>query len=270
MRFGPPDDDTPAPSGRTVLEGVADPSTQALFPYGASSPPERRTWLSLMNPDPARDAIVLVNVSAPNADVVVPGEIVIPPRGDGARGPPPTCRNAVRSAQRSRSWATCPSWRPAMPCAMSTARQRSMRTWQWQQVPIGSCSGGQTADGYAALDLFNFGGEPATVTVEPLAGPDGQSVDAPDDWQALTIDANAQRGLPLSDVARVPHVPVRVRSDVPVVAGMRSASAEGVPDGFRTLAGFTPATWDGLPTRPRLQYAPGLDSEPLPEPTSSP
>ena len=264
MAFAPPDEDTAAPTGRTALTGVAEPTDEHVFAYGAVGS-EQQSWVSLMNPDPERDAIVLIGVSAPDPEAPVQEEITVPAGG--------TVRVDLVDRSERRTFATTVTVVNDVPIVATRFSTRDVDdegaidaaaavspSSEWLLL------GGGTEGGVAVVDLFNPGAEPATVTVEPV----GDGAAMPPEWEGLRLAANEQRGLVLSELdMSATSVPVRVRSQVPVAASIRSAAGEGAAAGFRSLAGFTSDYWSGLSTRPVVEFAPGLAGDVMPSASPS-
>lgn len=258
MRFAPPDADTPGPTGRTALAGVAQASQEHLFAYGAVAEDTADTWVSIMNPDLEREALVLLSVSNPDPEAPVAGEIPVPPGG--------TVRVETSGTSERRTFATMVDVVNDVPVVATRFALRSVdgqtaidaatateRRTEWVLVGAG------TQDRQGHIDVYNPGAEPARVSLTPVGA------EQPQEWTSVEIAPNGQRGFPLADlgVSR-PAVPVRLSTDVPVSASVRSSVAEGGAMGFWTLAGFSKAAWSGLATRPSVDFEPTLGRDPLP------
>lgn len=258
MRFAPPDEDTPGLSGRTVVPAVASPADQQVFAYGASAPDAASTWLSVMNPDAEREALVLVSVSAPDAEAPVQEETAVPPGG--------TARIDLAGLSERRTFASVVT---SVNDVDVVATRLSSRTLDGATaVDAGAALtpqdrwvalGGGAEDRQVHIDVFNPTAEPVRVTLAPVGA------EQPDDWVGVEIEANGQRGFPLADLGdALPSVPVRVESDAPVAVGRRSAADNGAPEGFLTVGGVGQAAWEGIARRPQTSYDPALGRQPLP------
>lgn len=266
MRFGPPDDDTPAPSGRTAVPATGAPALQQTFAYGAATGDRADSWLVVLNPDLEQDAIITVGVSAPNPDAEVPGEITVPAGG--------TARVDLADLSERTTFASTVQVVNEVPVVAARVATRDTGegddavsavdvgasgapATEWLAV---AATGGRTA----VIDVYNASGGDTTVEVAP-AGVPADAV--PQEWAATEIEPNGQRGFPLAEIDAEAALPVRVRAEDPVVVSIRWADEPGGAAGFRTLVAFSPDTWAGLQQRPSVRLAPELGRAPLPSPS---
>jgi Family of unknown function (DUF5719) len=263
MRFAPPDEESNAVTGRTAIPAVAEPAGEHVFPYGALARDSAFSWVQVMNPG-EDEAIVLATASAPDPEVAEPEEVHVPPgatvrldlRGLSSRY---TFATEVTVANDTEVVATRVATRRGEDATSADAATAAPPATEW------ILAGAGTRDRAGAVDVYNPGSAPATVTLSPLG------LDAPAEWRDVVIEPNGQRGLPLDALGEaVDEVSLRLSADAPVSAGIRSARQDRAPQRFWTLPGFTEEAWSGLATRPTTTHDPDLDREPLPTTSASP
>ena len=128
--------------------------------------------------------------------------------------------------------------------AVTASLGASRLSTQW------SLTGGGTRNRDAVISVYNPGAEPATVDIAAPGAPGG--------WSAVNLPPNRRIQVVLSDAAQDrPSVPVRVTSDMPVVAELRSVTGDD-PERVWTATGVLREAWLGPPTRPAVELDPGL------------
>ena len=244
QRVDPPGD-VRGSSGRLMLAAAPAPADSWSFDYAADGD-GTESWLTVLNPNNG-PAAVEIRVSTPSQEIAtIVGEVSVPPGG--------LSRVELAGVSRQPGFGVTVNVVNDEPVVVTsqTALQTSGRSvvagglgapalsQHWALVGAGA----NRRNGL--ISLFNPGPEVATV--------DAVAQGAPAEWSGVTLEPNTRQILDLADAgADRDSIPVRITSDVPIVAGLRSTAAEGAALRLWLMIGVPQSEWIGPPTRPPVR-----------------
>jgi hypothetical protein len=248
-------------SGRAVLRGA--PTDAVEWNFAEIRTDRGSSWLSIQNPSD-RAAAVEVRVSDPKPEAdVLNGETAVPAGGvvhinlDGT-STQPEFGVTVRSVDEvpivaGAFWTTRTSGGSGLAASLGAPGPAT----EW------ALAGGGSAGRSGQVSIYNPGADDARVTV---LSPQGRLPQ----WSGLTVKPNTRVVLDLATAGPAqPEIPVRVVSDRPVVAELRSQAIAGTPR-LWTSIGVSSIEWTGPPTRSVVRQDPALKTLPVdPAPTSA-
>ena len=238
-------------SGRALLPAAPETSSSWSVAYAADGE-GTESWLSVLNPG-EREAAVEVRVSAPSDEGTgLVGEVSVPAGG--------VARVELSGASINPEFGVSLNVVNDEPVVVS--RLISLRMSGRESVTGGlaapalsthwALAGGGAGERTGLVSVYNPSAEEATVTIA-AAG-------APAEWSAITLGPNARAKVLLADAdADAAFLPVTVRSDVPVVADLRSTSA-GERLRLWVNVGVRAEQWIGPLTRPAVEFDPALST----------
>ncbi|MGH8910094.1 MAG: DUF5719 family protein [Egibacteraceae bacterium] len=220
-------------------------------------------WLSVQNPSD-REAAIEVQVSDPRAEGnALLGEMSVPSGGlvridlSGVSSKP-DFGLAVMSVNET----------PVVVSVFWTLRGPEGRGLAAALAAPGpstewALAGGGTAGRSGEVSIYNPGAEDATVTV---LSPKGRLAE----WSGLVVRPNRRVTVDLAAAGRaLSAVPVRVVSDRPIVAELRSLRTTGTLE-LWTSIGVPAVDWTGPPTRPPVRLDPSLQTTAVQAPMTPP
>ena len=232
-------------SGRLLLAAAPAPSDSWAFDYAADGDGSE-SWLTVLNPNDG-PAAVEIRVSTPSQEVAtMVGEVSVPPGG--------LSRIELAGVSRLPGFGVTVNVVNNEPVVVT---RHSALQINGRSVVAGGLGGSALSQRWALVgaganrrngmvSLFNPGPEVATVDV--------LAEGAPPEWSGVTLDPNTRFILDLADAgADRDAIPVRVSSDVPIVAGLRSTAAEGPALRLWLAVGVPESAWIGPPTRPAVR-----------------
>ena len=259
--FAPPGEES-GTTGRVLLPASPAPSLGWGFAY-ARAAEGSASWLSVQNPG-EREAAIELRVSDPLPDSeALLSEVSVPAGGTvridlGATSVQPEFGVQVVSVNEapvvaSLLWSLrTDQGRRGVTAALGAPAPAT----EWALPGAGS-------DGRAGkVSVYNPGADAATVAV--------LAEGAPPSWSELTLPPNGRGFVELVDAGRGrPSIAVRVVSDRPVVAELRSLSS-GESVGLWTNVGIPALDWTGPESRPPVRLDPSLRTRSVePRPTET-
>lgn len=250
-----PPGDTAGAAGRLLLSAAPEPSQTWATAYAASGD-GTESWLSVLNPG-EHDAAIEVRVSAPSdEDSSIVGEVSIPAGGVTRVELANTSVNPEFGVM-----VTVVNDVPVVVSRMTTLRARGRRTATGglaahTLATTWSVLGGGAGERTGTVNIYNASGEEATVDIVAPG--------APPEWSGITVAPNGRARVELSEAdPEAAALPVMVRSDVDVVAELRSTTA-GERVRLWLGLGIPAQTWLGPTTRPPVALDPSLSTRPIP------
>jgi hypothetical protein len=240
--------------GRALLRGAPNPALHWDVAH-VRADDASSAWLSVQNPSD-REAAIEVQVSDPRADQALLGETSVP-----AGGVIRIDLSEVSSRPEFGLAVTSVNETPVVVSVWWTLRNEQGRGLAATLAAPGLSTewallGGGTAERSGEVAIYNPGTQNATVTV---LSPVGRLAA----WSGLVVRPNRRVTVDLAAAGSdLSAVPVRVVSDRPVVAELRSLSAGGAPR-LWTSIGVPAVEWTGPPTRPIVRLDPFLKTTAL-------
>ena len=251
----------PGTPGLTLLPAARAPAERWSFGYARVDESSSRSWLHVLNPSD-RPAAIEVRVTNPlGKGSALLGEFTAP---GGA-----ITRIELADASRSEEFGVDVEVVNAVPVVVSRTTALSTGGGPSLATSLGTSSlatewaltGGGTRERDATISVYNPGPEPATVSF--------LAPGAPQTWSDVRVGPNGRAQVLLSDASPDRRgVAVRITSDVPVVAEIRSLSASGTR--LWTAVGIPAEVWVGPPTRPSVQLDPTLPTRLDPSTSEAP
>jgi hypothetical protein len=250
MRVDPPRG-TSGASGRTLIPAAPETSKTWAVAYAAASE-GTESWLSVLNPG-EREAAVEVRVSAPSDEGTgLIGEVSVPAGG--------VARVELAGVSVNPEFGvsvTVVNDEPVVVTRMTSLRLGGREALTGGLAAAGldtewALLGGGAGDRAGLVSVYNPGADEATVDIVA----DG----APAAWSGITLGPNGRAKVLLAEAGPDrASIPVRVSSDAPVVAGLRSTSA-GERLRLWLTTGVPAQLWIGPLTRPAVRFDPSLST----------